>query len=882
MLKGLRVLIVEDDAADADLAIRELGAAGIESVHVRVDSEGSFRAALSSFAPHIIISDFSIPGFDGLAALQIAVHEAPDVPFIFVSGTLGEERAIQALHHGAVDYVLKTNPARLVPAVKRALREVIERVRRRNAERRIRDSEQRLRDIVDTVQDWIWELNAEGRFVFSSEAITGILGFTSKELVGSSYQGYLHEEDRELFALTLGELTARQRTAAGIQTRWRHADGTYRWLEGNLVVLTAADGQVTGFRGTHRDATERRQQQARIGRLTRMLQLQSAINSAVVRITNRDELLREACRLALQVGGYERAMVVMVTRDGRHAVPWHSAGDPPTPIPSEREFPISDGTEPDTSLIGRSLRTGEITYCADLLQSEPQVAWRAELLSAGFKSVVALPLSVDGARIGVLSFASRESDLLGDEELILLQDMLATLSFGLQYRQKEHDAQFLAYFDPLTGLAKRALFCERLDASLKKREGPESAPTVVAFDVVHLSNVNDSFGRHVGDLLLQRVADRLKHHLDDDERIGYVGGGTFVVVLPLDETSAESVTSLLESTVFRDVFDIEGRAIRASFKTGLARYPGDGEDGNTLVQRAEAALKQAKESGEPYLHYQLQMHSDIAQRLALEHKLRIALDEQQFVLHYQPQVNIATGRIESVEALLRWNDPQQGLVLPERFLAVLEASGMIVAVGDWVLQRAVEDCLLWRRMRLSPVRVAVNVSAQQIRRRTFVDQFLAASARCTAEGFGLDVELTETGLLHDVDGASRKLRELRASGMRIAIDDFGTGYSSLGLLSKLPVDLLKIDRSFISGLPDDPASVTLVSSIVGLASAFQLTAVAEGVETMQQFELLRRLRCNHSQGYLHSVPVAAREIEQMLVPPQRVSRAAKIGVVPRT
>jgi predicted signal transduction protein with EAL and GGDEF domain len=387
----------------------------------------------------------------------------------------------------------------------------------------------------------------------------------------------------------------------------------------------------------------------------------------------------------------------------------------------------------------------------------------------------------------------------------------------------------------------------------------------------------------VGDLLLQRVADRLKHHLDDDERIGYVGGGTFVVVLPQVETSAESVTALLESTVFRDVFHIEGRAIRASFKTGLARFPVDGEDGNTLVQRAEAALKQAKESGEQYLHYQIQMHSDIAERLALEHKLRIALDEQQFVVHYQPQVNIATGRIESVEALLRWNDPQQGLVMPGRFLDVLEASGMIVAVGDWVLQRAVEDCLLWRRLRLSPVRVAVNVSAQQIRRRTFVDQFLAASARCTAEGFGLDIELTETGLLHDVDGASRKLRELRVSGMRVAIDDFGTGYSSLGLLSKLPVDLLKIDRSFISGLPDDPASVTLVSSIIGLASAFQLTAVAEGVETLQQFELLRRLRCNHSQGYLHSVPVAAREIEQMLVPPARANaQRAKVGAAPRT
>ncbi len=244
---------------------------------------------------------------------------------------------------------------------------------------------------------------------------------------------------------------------------------------------------------------------------------------------------------------------------------------------------------------------------------------------------------------------------------------------------------------------------------------------------MHLSNVNDTFGRHVGDLLLQRVAEQLKHHLADDTRVGYLGGGTFVLVLPQDESSAESVTTFLESTVFKDVFKIEGRSIRASFKSGIARYPVDGEDASTLTQRAEAALKRAKESGEPYLHYQVEMHSELAERLALEHSLRGALDEHQFVLHYQPQVNIATGRIDGVEALLRWNDPQAGLTLPGRFLPVLESSGMIVAVGDWVLRQAAEDCRRWTRMGLGPLRIAVNVSAQQIRRRTFVENCLAAA-----------------------------------------------------------------------------------------------------------------------------------------------------------
>jgi len=748
---GLRVLIVEEVTAAAELAMRQLVQGGITCTYLQVATEKDFRAALLRFSPQLILSELVLPRLDGLTALEIARRELPEVPFIFLSGTPGEERAVEAMRRGASDYVLKINASRLVPAVLSALREVGARERLRTHEEQMREKEQRLHD----------------------------------------------------------------------------------------------------------------QQQDRIARLTRMLQMQSGINAAVVRIREREDLLREACRLALQVGGYEHAMICLVAADGRHARPWYRLGMAPGYL-EKLEFEIGDGTDPDTSLVGRALRTGQITISTDLTQSEPPVAGRLELLERGFHSVVALPLTVDGARIGVLSLASRESDLLSDEELRLLQDMIANLSFALQYRQKETAVQYLAYYDPLTGLAKRGLFCERLDKLLQSRVGPEATPTVVAFDVMNLSNVNDSFGRHVGDLLLQRVAERLKHHIDDDERIGYLGGGTFVMVPLQSEVSADNVTNLLDNTVFRDVFHIEGRAIRTSFKSGLAHFPADGEDASTLTQRAEAALKQAKDSGEQYLHYQIQMHSDIAERLALEHKLRIALDEKQFVLHYQPQINVASGRIEGVEALLRWHDPEEGLMHPALFLPVLEASGMIVPVGEWVLHEAAKDCRRWHRMGLGPVRVAVNVSVQQVRRRTFVDTVLAASGECLANGYGVDLEITETGLLHDMEGASRKLRELRTAGMRIAIDDFGTGYSSLGLLSKLPVDILKVDRSFISGLPGDRASVTLVSSIIGLGSAFNLTVVAEGVETLGQLEQLRRLKCNYSQGYLHSRPVPAVELERML------------------
>ncbi len=362
----MRVLIVEDVSVDSDLAIHQLARGGIRCVHIRADSEPSFRTALDRFRPHIILSDFSLPEFDGLAALAIATSEAPDVPFIFLSGTIGEERAIEALRKGAVDYVLKTNPARLVPAVRRALREVSERARRRIAERQIRESEQRLRDIVDTSQDWIWELDADRRFVFSSESVRGILGRQVGQVMGVPVDALVEDAERESFTDALDGLTSDQRTATGVVSRWKHTGGEARWLECNLLALMGPDGQVSGYRGTHRDVTERKHQQERILLLTRMLQMQSGINAAVVRIRERDALLREACRLALQVGGYEHVMISLVEPDGGRAVPWYRLGFNSESHNCETVFPIGDGTDPDSSLIGRALRTGEITISTDL------------------------------------------------------------------------------------------------------------------------------------------------------------------------------------------------------------------------------------------------------------------------------------------------------------------------------------------------------------------------------------------------------------------------------------------------------------------------------------------------------------------------------------
>jgi diguanylate cyclase (GGDEF)-like protein len=476
-----------------------------------------------------------------------------------------------------------------------------------------------------------------------------------------------------------------------------------------------------------------------------------------------------------------------------------------------------------------------------------------------------LPLIVDGRSVGALTLASRDPAFVSDDEIILLKDMGSTVAFAIRSQEQADAFQSMASYDPVTGLAKRSLFCQRVDAILA-RIAPGMRPAVAAFDVHLLSGINDTFGRRFGDLLLQNVADRLKHHAESDEHIGCLGGGVFALVEPELFTSEENINALLEQAVFGEPFTIEGQEIRLSCRSGVARSPIDGQDGSTLLQNAEAALKRAKDTGEPYLHYKLEMHSEVVERLELEHRLRRAVDAQEFELHYQPQVNIATGRIEAVEALLRWNDPVRGLVPPAKFLSVLESSGLIIAAGNWALERAARDCRAWRQKGLGPLRISVNVSPLQLRRRAFVGYVLEQVGGLPNDepGYGVDLEITESMLLQDITSTSAKLRELRAAGVRVALDDFGTGYSSLGLLSSLPVDALKIDRSFIRGLPSDPASVTLVRSIITLASAFGLTVVAEGVETLAQVELLREMKCEYSQGYLHHRPMTARELEQIL------------------
>jgi diguanylate cyclase (GGDEF)-like protein len=397
---------------------------------------------------------------------------------------------------------------------------------------------------------------------------------------------------------------------------------------------------------------------------------------------------------------------------------------------------------------------------------------------------------------------------------------------------------------------------------LHHRSAKDTLPTIIVFDVERLCDINDTHGRHIGDRVLQAVAERLKRRFGGSTDLAHFGGGTFAAVFA-ERRRLPNTAHDTANAVFGQPFAISGRPVPVTIKCGLARYPADGRDAETLVQRAESALEKIRERREAPVHPILIANAiDPGQRL-LEQRLRVAVKQQQFFIYYQPLIERVSGRVIAVEALLRWRDPERGLVSPGVFLPTLEHTGLIVPVGEWVLAQAVRDFARWHNLGLPKIRVAVNISPTELGRKDFADYFLdvARQARNTPS---IDIEISESTLREEPEHLRQTLKTLRGEGVRIAVDDFGMAHSSLSCLSELPVDSLKIDRSFINRLSYQPQSQAVVSTIIALATAYGLRTVAEGVETIEQLEILDALGCEQSQGYLHSPAVTAEELELLI------------------
>ncbi len=750
---------------------------------------------------------------------------------------------------------------------------------RKHAHDALQRSESFNRAVMDASLDCLVTVDHEGRIAEFNPAAVVTFGWTREEALGKALADLLvPERFREAHHRGFARhLATGERGVLGKRLEFSalRADGSEFPIE--LAIAAIEGTSKPMFAGFIRDITKRKEAEAKLRRLNRVHAVLSGINTLIVRVRGLDELFHDSCRIACDAGGLRMAMISLPVPGQATFAPAEWAGkDESLIVEVRRMLAVPELFE--KTMIARAAREGIPVVSLDS-RADPQLVLHSKYAEAGICSVAVLPLLVGGTVRGVLSLYSQEVGFFDAEEMKLLTELAGDIAFAIDHIGKQDLLDYLAYYDSLTGLANRTLFLERVAQSLGDATTGGFTPALLMIDIERFKAINDSLGRPAGDELLRQVAEVLTRAAGDVAKVSRLDSDRFALV----QTNAKSegeVAMCLESTInalLEHHFSLEGTELRIAVKVGVAVFPGDGNDADALFRNAEAALKKAKMSGERYLFHTQTMTDAVSSKLTLENRLRQALEKGEFVLHYQPKVSLASGKLTGGEALIRWNDPVTGLVPPGRFIPVLEETGLIYEVGRWALRQALGDYLRCKADGLPAVRIAVNVSPLQLRRRGFVEEIADIIAMDVNAAAGLELEITESVIMEDAQRSIACLERIRAMGVTIAIDDFGTGFSSLSYLARLPVDTLKIDRSFVVGMTQGPQGLALVSTIINLAHSLKLMVVAEGVETEEQSRLLTLLGCDEMQGFLHSRPVPTETFERHFLAEPGVPVAATLA-----
>ena len=846
--------------ADDEPTTRQLTRVALEQAGFSVVEAGDGAAAIAAFersAPDLVLLDVEMPVMDGITACR-KLRERPDgryVPIVMATGLEDIASIDRAYAAGATDFIPKPiNWALLRHRVRYVLRSS-------QAARELGRSEEKFRLITESSSDFIAMLDRDGQRLYSSPSYEAVFG--RKDLHGTDSFCEIHPQDREAIREVFRK-TVETGVGRDARYRWLTQDGSVRYLESRGNVIHDDAGNVARVVVVSRDVTERTRQQEKIEGLSRITAVLSGINSAIVRIRSRTQLLDEACRIAVEHGHFSFAWIGMVDPATQAIVPVARAGDDRGFLDVARFSARPDDPE-GHRVAGRVVR-GKRSVVSNDVANDADLPHGKDALARGFRAVVGLPLVVGAECAGVMMLYSPVPGFFDDAEMRLLEELAGDISFGLDHIEKEREVHHLAYYDTLTGLANRRLFQETL-ATLTEaaRRGPGKLAVMVV-DVRGFHVVNDNLGRHAGDSLLKLVAQRLRESLSPSDTLGRIGGDQFGLILT--DIAHDTQIATAAGRIFAALaapFEAGGLSIRLQVKGGASVFPTatDGSTADALLINAEAALKKAKASAETWLFYAPHLNAAIANRVALENALSRALEARQFRLLYQPKVDLRSGRVTSLEALLYWKEPAKaGLTAPGGFIPVLEDTGLILDVGTWVVRQAMEDLRGLRARGFGDLRIAVNVSPLQFRQRD-LPAYLAAAVG--SQIHGLDIEITESVMMEDIEACIAVLWKLREMGVGVALDDFGTGFSSLSYVSRLPATTLKIDKSFVDDMHASPGRQAIVSSVISLAHALRMKVVAEGVESEPQARLLRDLGCDEMQGFLHSRPMPIHEVEALLL-----------------
>jgi len=721
-----------------------------------------------------------------------------------------------------------------------------------------------LRALVESIPDLVWVKDSRGVFLSCNPAFERVYGAPASEIIGKTDYDFCDQDIADSFR-KYDEL-AIAANGPSMNSEWVTLadDGTPIMFDTIKTPMRDAHGNLLGVLGIARDVTERHQAEAIQKRLNRALKLISECNHALVHAEEEQKLLTEICRLAVGTGGYLMAWVGFKEQDPAQTVrPVAWSGDENSYL-SEVNLSWGDA-EVEHGAISTAVKTGVTTVNQDY-QDPTMALWSETALRHGFRSSIGVPLINRKRVLGVLGIHSGEANAFSAEEVRLLEELAADLAYGIETLRAriEHEAsekklEFLAHHDPLTGLPNRLLLRDRFEQAAANAYRESTGIALMFLDLDNFKNVNDSLGHGYGDQLLIKVVERLHSCVRDTDTISRQGGDEFVILIShVKDFSVVGGIAQGIMEAFAEPIPIDGYMLNTSFSVGISLYPHDGRHFDTLLKLADTALHQAKDSGRNnYRFFVENMNANAQEQVKLQGQLHSAIKNQEFILHYQPQIEIHTGRIVGVEALIRWQHPERGLVPPGMFIPLAERSGLIIPIGAWVLNEACQQAQAWRERGLSIQTVAVNLSGLQFKRGNLLETVQHALGASGLPADQLELELTESILLQDVDAAIQMLQRLSEMGVKLSIDDFGTGYSSLSYLKRLAVNKLKIDQSFVRDLTQDPDDAAIVKTIIQLGHNLQLTVIAEGVETPEQLAFLQNYGCDEAQGYLISRPVPA-------------------------
>ncbi len=664
-----------------------------------------------------------------------------------------------------------------------------------------------------------------------------------------------------------------QGIAIDFQSQVQCRDGQIIWISERARPSFDETGQLWGYEGTIEDITLRKQVEAELQRRDVLLQGVADASQTLLSYGDWQDAVDQTLALLGQATQVDRVSL-LVNHPHPEGQGWviHQESTWDHPQIRDLEIPPLEklSYQPDLERWYRMLSSGQ-SITGSLEHFAGPERW--VLQRWGVRSILMVPIFVSGRFWGMLSFADCS---LPRQWSVAERSILGAMagSFGSALERQRDQARILhqALHDPLTDLPNRLLFDDQLQHSLAQARQTGNRLAVLFLDLDRFKTINDSLGHGVGDQLLQTVAFRLSRVIPEGCTLARWGGDEFTLLLTQIQ-SRQQVEQIIAQlyNMLKPVIFVHDHELHVSASIGAALYPDDGETASLLIQHADTALYVAKGRGrDGFAFYDSSLRTTDPQRLALENRLRRVLDLQELVLHYQPLIDLKTGQIVSMEALVRWHHPQLGLIPPGQFIPLAEETGMVVALGEWVLQTACEQVQIWQQMGLNST-VAVNLSARQFQDHHFQGRVQQILQQTEMDPQRLDLEITESLAMQDVELTIALLEQFREMGIRISIDDFGTGYCSLSYLKRLPLDNLKIDQSFIRPLEESDRDRAIVQTIIQLGKSLSLTVVAEGVETIHQVEILQELECDEIQGFLFSRPLPAEAATGLLIHNQRLT-----------